>query len=157
MSVNNPKKSHEAFSLPELMVAIGIIGFLTSIAAYTYPTYSVKSQITAATQVLDSYILAMQDFYTENSMMPASQPASMANYSRTSNDPISSISFSWGASPSVTATFGSNASKILQNNSITVQLVINNGNSSTAGNGMFITTCTTSSIPNDYLPNKCQS
>ena len=159
--MNNHMQSHSAFSITEITVTIGIISLLAYIAVSAYPKYKARSQITAAMRVLESYSTAAQNYYTENGVMPSSLSQIGGAYIPTSNDAISGINLPPGNysanSISITATFvaTTQATLALRNNTLTLQLTINNAASSYT-NGVFSLICSAPSIPNDYLPTSCQ-
>ena len=142
------------------MITIGIIGVLTAVATYTYPAYTAKSQVTAAMQIIEPYIHAAQDYYIENSAMPSDISQIGGTYTPTSKDVLRSngITLSTISATSITisATFNTtSASRIVQGNSLILQLTNNSGTASSSGSGMYSITCS-SSIPNAYLPTNCQ-
>lgn len=154
MRVNN-----RAFSLAELLITIGIISLLTTMAVYSYPNYVAKSQMAAAINIIDAYKTAIQSYFVENGNMPSTAPPSITPYVSENNDPISNVSYSSGI---IVVTFGNNASKLLSNKSITIQLsidssAINFSGYYYGGTGLFTSTCTTSGILNNILPTYCQS
>ena len=146
----------KAFSITEIMIAIGVIGIITGIASYTYANYSAKSQVTEAMSILDSYVHAAQTYYIENSNMPTSINNIGGAYSRSSSkDTVNSVTFSYGTnSISIGAVFSTYAAKPLQNNSLNLQLTISTGG--TSSTGMFSIICNASNISNAYLPASCQ-
>ena len=150
-------KITKAFSISEIVIAIGIIGILTAVASVTYAKYSAKSQITAAIHVLDSYVRAAQDYYVENSTMPASISNIGGDYISTDKDSVSSVTMSSAGTNSVaiSATFSSSSAKMLQNNNLVMQLSISIGGASSTG--MFSVICNSPNIANAYLPTNCQS
>lgn len=58
------------FSLIELMVAIAIIGILTSIATPVYLNYTIKAKITNALPILEGLKNKVSDFYVANNRFP---------------------------------------------------------------------------------------
>lgn len=151
-----------AFSLVELLITIGIISLLTTIAVYSYPTYIAKSQVAAAISIIDAYKTAVQSYFVENGNMPLTTPPNITDYQSTSNDPISNVTYSGGTTPTVQVTFGSNASKLLKGKNINILLSIDNSAINFSGyyyggTGLFTSTCTATGIPNNILPTYCQS
>jgi prepilin-type N-terminal cleavage/methylation domain-containing protein len=150
-------KTTKAFSMIEILVAICIIGLLIGVAAYTYPQYTARSQVTAAMHILDQYVHAAQNYYIENSTMPSSMVQIGGNYSTNSgNDIVSNVTLTTTASSiSISASFSStSAAAVLRGNSLNLQLNVSSPGASS--NGMFSITCTATNIANTYLPTTCQ-
>jgi len=146
-----------AFSLVELLITIGIISLLTTIAVYSYPTYIAKSQVAAAISIIDAYKTAIQSYFVENGNMPLTTPPNITPYTSENNDPISSVSYSGGTTPTIQVNFGSNASKLLSNKNIILQISIDNSAINFSGyyyggTGLFTSTCTATGIANNILP-----
>lgn len=59
-----------AFSLIELMVAVGIIGLLTAIATPIYTSYTIKSNVSSALPILEGLKVQVSEYYTANNNFP---------------------------------------------------------------------------------------
>ncbi len=160
---------HKAFSIFEIVITIGIIGILAAVAAFTYPKYSGRSQITAANAALEAYVKAAQDFFTDNNYMPTGigtsaciAPPSPCNipissYNATTNDILSNNGITLTpltglaagtVGISLNATFSNKAVSALRQNQLILMLTVTNG--------IYTITCSAPNIPNDYLPSNCQ-
>lgn len=59
-----------AFSLIELMVTIGIIALLTTVATPIYVSYTIKANVSSAIPILEGLKTRANEFYTANGTFP---------------------------------------------------------------------------------------
>jgi prepilin-type N-terminal cleavage/methylation domain-containing protein len=66
MTVSNPAKHEKGFTLIELIIVIGIIGVLASIAIPTFAGYRTRALDTSAKADLRNAAVAQEAYYTDN-------------------------------------------------------------------------------------------
>ncbi len=147
------------FSLIELMVSIGIIGILVSVATVVYPTYIARSQISSTVLLLEAYVKKAESYYVENNTnnngFIGISIATLGDYTpgTNNNDIVNSITANPGSnSLTLTATFTTDNTKVSSNlagNSL--NLIITADTS-----GMFTISCNAPTISPDYLPAMCK-
>lgn len=157
------------FNLVELMVIICIIGILAGVASVVYPAYVARSQVLAAISLLQPYVKNAQKLYSEFPGKASFQDitnsniASLGGYSPLPNSIVGSITIAaqTNITPgstevlSLRANFSSNASQLLQNSSIILELSVDSS-------GTFSIACTSSvggassTINAELLPSSCR-
>jgi len=72
-------KKEVGFTLLELLVSIGIISILASLAIGYYQSYRVRAYDTAARSDLKNAITALENYYLDNDIYPADSSDLLAN------------------------------------------------------------------------------
>ena len=72
-------KKEVGFTLLELLVAIGIISILATIAISQYQSYRIRAFDTAARSDLNNAITALETYYLDNDTYPANSSDLLAN------------------------------------------------------------------------------
>ena len=72
-------KKEVGFTLIELLVSIGIISILAAIAISHYQSYRVRTYDTVARSDLKNAMIALEDYYLDNDIYPASYSDLPAN------------------------------------------------------------------------------
>ena len=65
------RKTHEGFTLIELMIVVAIIGILAAIAMPMYLDYTVRSQVAEGISLASSAKASLSEYYHENGDFPA--------------------------------------------------------------------------------------
>ena len=142
--MNDDILNKKAFSLTEILITIGVISVLTSMAVTTYVKYNIRAESSAAMQQLEYYVKAAQNYYLENNVMPSA--ISQLNASTSAiNNVIINLTKTSSTTVKLSATFNDKVTNTLRNKSINMEVT-----SST--NGMFNVTCTggnTASCPGE--------
>ncbi len=147
------------FSLIELMVSIGIIGILVSVATVVYPTYIARSQISSTVLLLEAYVKKAESHYVEhntnNNGFNGINIGTLGGYTpgTNNNDIVDSITANPGSnSLTLTATFTTDNTKVSSNlagNSLNLIITAD-------ASGSFNISCNASGISADYLPTMCR-
>ena len=64
------KTAQQAVSLIELMIVLGIIGILTSVAIPAYTDYIIRAQISEGLQLAGSARAAVTEYYQDHTLFP---------------------------------------------------------------------------------------
>lgn len=149
-------KKH-GFSLIELMVSVGVIAILTSVASIVYPSYTARSQVTSTVMLLESYIKQAERLYAErnvgNTGFSGIDITALGGYTSGtgSSDIISGIAVSSATLTNLTlaATFNNKASSSLSGKIVNLTVTADN-------TGTFSITCSVPGVAPDYLPSNCR-
>lgn len=97
----------QGFTLIELMIVVGIIGFLVTIALPAYNSYTDRTKISEVLLVADAAKSTLSDYYMSSGMMPDSASQANLNMDTAQSQFIDAIAFSTTtSSATVTYTLG---------------------------------------------------
>jgi type IV pilus assembly protein PilA len=137
------------FTLIELMIVVAILGILAAVAVPAYQSYSARSQLSEALSLsrgLQIYIEETARSGSGGFVGLDSGSAGLPAASAISGAYVSQISAADGV---LTVTIGSNASKFIQGETLTLQPV------TSAGSAAIRWDCTFSGSP-EYAPSTCR-
>ncbi len=104
----------KGFTVVELMIAVAIIGILTSIAIPAYQDYLIRSKISEAMIFIGSAKLAVSEYYDQNHSWPTSlAQAGIISESSLSGRYVESISIGESGIMSVKVNYGSGNGTII--------------------------------------------
>lgn len=104
----------KGFTVVELMIAVAIIGILTSIAIPAYKDYLIRSKISEAMIFIGSAKLAVSEYYDQNHSWPTSlAQAGIISESSLSGRYVESISIGESGIMSVKVNYGSGNGTII--------------------------------------------
>ena len=83
-------KTH-GFSLLELMIAIAIVGILTSLAIPAYQDYTIRAKVSEALQIAASAKFAVSEYYVSNGDLPSNM--TQAGISDTATNYVSAVNY----------------------------------------------------------------
>lgn len=157
-----------AFSLIELMVTIGIIALLTTVATPIYVSYTIKANVSSAIPILEGLKTRANEFYTANGTFPTSLTQINSTSYRDSII-IDSTQVGTATCPTVAGSIGcvqvtfNNPSKPTFALNNTVLSLVATDNSTTSTDSAAIQWICKSgdntgskTINNNYLPKSCQ-
>jgi len=142
------KITQQGFTLIELMIVVGIIGFLATIALPAYNAYTDRSKISEILLVADSAKTTISDFYMSSGNMPASTTQANINTNILQSQYIGAIAFSTTAT---TATITYTLQNTMTSGDIALVGSVNSNGIQWSCN----TAATT--VENKYLPMNCRN
>ncbi|WP_455200624.1 pilin [Kaarinaea lacus] len=142
------KTAQQGFTLIELMIVVGILGFLATVALPAYNAYTDRTKISEVLLVADSAKSTISDFYMSSGQMPASTTQANINTDITQSQYISAIAFTTTAT-TATITY------TIQNTTATGNIALV-GTVSTNGIQWSCSTAATT-VGNRYLPMNCRN
>ncbi|MFC3902969.1 type IV pilus assembly protein PilA [Acinetobacter marinus] len=140
------------FTLIELMIVVAIIGILAAIAIPAYQDYIARSQVSEALMFASGYKNQVSDIYWQTASCPTLTELGLSSNTISSRY-ISTIDLTTltGYQCSVSLTFkNSDVSKGLQAKTLSFSMLTDTANPATS-----IWKCTSTDIPQKYLPKSC--
>lgn len=150
------RQLQQGFTLIELMIVVAIIGILAAIAIPAYQDYTIRAQVSEGLSLADGAKTAVAEYYTNRGVFPTgNKTAGLSTNTSITGNYVSQVDVAQ-VSPSqgtITATF-SNTGSHKANKAINTDTLVLTG----TGHGGSITwTCTSTNIPQKYLPSSCSS
>ncbi len=134
------------FTLIELMVVVGVIGILTSVAVPVYKDYAVRAKVSEGLTLLTSTKLAVVETWNTTGDLPNNNTEAGAAPAETiAGDYVRSVSVGNGGT--ITVAFSSEEPAI-HNKSLSLV--------PTSGPGGIYWTCSSADVQSRYLPPKCR-
>lgn len=142
------KTAQQGFTLIELMIVVGILGFLATVALPAYNAYTDRTKISEILLFADSAKSSISDYYMSSGQMPASTTQANINTDITQSKYISAIGF---ATTTTTATI----TYTIQNTTATGDIALV-GTASANGIQWSCSTAATT-VQDRYLPMNCRN
>ena len=142
------KTAQQGFTLIELMIVVGIIGFLATIALPAYNAYTDRTKISEILVVADSAKSTISDFYMSSGHMPVSTGQANINTDISQSNYVGAIAF---ATTVTTATI----TYTLQNTNASGDIALVGSVNSNGIQWSCNTAATT--VENKYLPMSCRN
>ena len=141
------KITQQGFTLIELMIVVGILGFLATVALPAYNAYTDRTKISEILVVADSAKSSISDFYMSSGQMPASTAQANINTDIAQSKYIAAIAFS-------TTTTSATITYTLQNTNTTGDIAL----VGTVDSNGIQWNCNTASttVDNQFLPGNCR-
>ncbi len=134
------------FTLIELMLVVGILGILGSLAVPVYHDYAIRSKVSEGLQLVTAAKLAVAETWNVEGTLPTSNTdAGLAAPDEISGDYVSSVAVD--GSGAIVVTFSASEPAI---NGKTLSLAPD------AGTGAISWSCVASTLPTRYLPSQCR-
>ncbi|WP_175888244.1 pilin [Burkholderia contaminans] len=139
------KRRKNGFTLIEMMIALAIVGIVSSMAVGSYLTHTIRSQVSEGFKLAGGIETAISQYYVRGWSMPPDMEALMLPPAN--GEYVSSISQEYGV---VTITYGNNAMGSIANGKVTLKASDN-------GDGNVIWSCSPDGviIVKEYLPSSC--
>lgn len=142
------KTAQQGFTLIELMIVVGILGFLATVALPAYNAYTDRTKISEVLLVADSAKSTISDFYMSSGQMPVSTTQANINTDIAQSKYITGIAFTTTAT-TATITY------TITNTSATGDIALVGTASSNGIQWSCNTPATT--VAGKYLPMNCRS
>lgn len=141
-------KRQQGFTLIELMIVVAIVAILAAIALPAYQDYIIRAQVSEAATLLDGTKTTTTEFFENKGYFPPNnQSAGMATAASINGNYVRSVATVSGVT---SATMSNSANKAVANDILILTAV-------TAANGGSVKyTCSSTTIPNRYLPTTCR-
>ena len=143
----------KGFTLIELMIVIAIIGILATIAIPAYQNYIGRSQVTEALVLSSRFKMEISSTYGQTALCPTLDELGVPTGNLNGNY-VNSVAMitQTGALCSIQFTFKTTGvNSIIAGKHINLSMM-----TYTAGNGASEWSCTSTDIPQQFLPNSCQ-
>ena len=141
------KITQQVFTLIELMIVVGILGFLATVALPAYNAYTDRTKISEILVIADSAKSSISDYYMSAGHMPVTTSQANINTDILQSKYIGAIAFST-TSTTATVTYS------IQNTTISGDIALVGSSSSNGIQWACNTAATT--IENRYLPANCR-
>ncbi len=141
------KKGQHGFTLVELMMVVGIIGILVSVALPAFQNYSIRAQISEGLNLSGPLKKAVAEFHNDNGAFPIDNAdATLEAATGYSGNYVDSISVN---GPVISIEYGNDANAQISGETVILTAKGNIGSLSwTCGSGGI--------IPEKYLPSACR-
>jgi type IV pilus assembly protein PilA len=130
----------------ELMIVVGILGILASIALPLYKDYAIRAKVSEGLQLAAAAKLAVAESWNVDRKLPTNNSeAGLAAATQINGDYVSRVAV--GGSGTITVTFSADEPAI---NGKTISLT------PSPGDGAITWSCADSNIAARYLPSRCR-
>lgn len=158
-------RTHQGFTLIELMIVVAIIGILAAIAVPAYQDYTIRTQVTEGLNLANEAKAGVADFNANRGILPQTNAsAGVAVSSSITGNYVTSVAVA--GSGGITITYGNKANAEISNATLGLRTAKNAakgivwvcGRSSVPAGATATTgTAPVTTIVNKYLPSDCRS
>lgn len=138
------------FTLIEAMIVVAILAILIILAVPAYQDYTIRAQVAEGMNLVGAAKVGVTETYSNTGAFPGSNSAAgIAAATDISGEYVSQVAV--GASGVITATFGSGANDLIENDTL-----VFTPDATTNGGGAIDWTCSSTTLDPKYLPEACR-
>jgi type IV pilus assembly protein PilA len=147
-------KTHQGFTLIELMIVVAIIAILAAIAIPAYQDYVIRSQVSEGASLADGSKTAVAEFYSNKGYFPSSNvSAGVATSTSIKGNYVSSVVITGGtAGAKISVSYAGPQA----NTAIASNVLVFSGTPNTGSTSWSCTTAAGSNVSVKYRPTICR-